>query len=47
MNIAVLLVLVAGAVYIFNHISWRTVAVIAALAVAITAVVLASRASRE
>lgn len=46
-NIAVVLVLIAGAVYIFNHISWRTVAVMAVLVVAIIAVVLGSRASRD
>jgi hypothetical protein len=46
-NIAVVLALIAGAIYIFNHLSWRTVVVIAVLAVAIVAIVLLSRATRK
>jgi hypothetical protein len=46
-NIAVVLVLIAGAVYIFNHISWRTFFVVASLAVAVAVVFFASRASGD
>ena len=46
-NIAVVLVLIAGAVYIFNHLSWRTFLVVASLAVVVTVVFFASRASGD